>query len=128
MCWSLIIGSPLVVAVVVAVGLPVHMVFTTSTVIAFGYLAVGSSLLAFFAWYRALALGGIAKVGQIQLLQPILTMVFAALLLGEPLDPVMMGVGLLVALSVLMAQRSRVASAAAADQAGDRQRDDHVQR
>jgi drug/metabolite transporter (DMT)-like permease len=127
-CWSLIIGSPLVIAVVLAVGLPKHMTFTTSTVLAFGYLAIGSSLLAFFAWYRALALGGIAKVGQIQLLQPILTMVLAALLLGEPLDPVMMGLGLLVGLSVLMAQRTRVAGAATADQPRDSERDEHIQR
>lgn len=108
--WSLIVGSPLVLAVVLIVGLPPHMTFTASTMLAFVYLAVGSSLLAFFAWYRALAVGGIAKVGQIQLLQPILTMVFATLLLDEPLDPVMVGIGLLVGLSVVMAQRARVAT------------------
>lgn len=107
--WSLIVGSPLVLAVVLAVGLPASERITTSAVLAFVYLALGSSLLAFFAWYQALALGGIARVGQIQLLQPLLTMVFALLLLGEPLDPVLMVIGLLVALAVLMAQRSRVA-------------------
>lgn len=107
-CWSLITGSPLVVAVILAVGLPAHLTFNTNTILAFAYLAIGSSLLAFFAWYRALALGGIAKAGQIQLLQPIFTMLFAALLLDEPLDPAMIGVGLLVGLTVLMAQRSRV--------------------
>jgi drug/metabolite transporter (DMT)-like permease len=122
--WSLIVGSPLVLAVVLIVGLPPHMTFTASTMLAFVYLAVGSSLLAFFAWYRALAAGGIAKVGQIQLLQPILTMVFATLLLGEPLDPVMMGVGLLVGLSVFMAQRARVASMAPEHQARERERDE----
>jgi drug/metabolite transporter (DMT)-like permease len=104
--WSLIIGSPIALAVVLLVGLPAHMTLTAGSVAAFAYLAVGSSLLAFFAWYRALALGGIAKVGQIQLLQPILTMIFATLLLGERLDPVLMGIGLLVALSVFMAQRT----------------------
>lgn len=109
-CWSLIIGSPPVVAVIVAVGLPARPTFTASTVLAFAYLAIGSSLLAFFAWYRALALGGIAKIGQIQLLQPIFTMLFAAVLLSEPLDPVMLGVGFLVGLTVLMAQKSRVAA------------------
>ncbi len=39
--------------------------------------------LAFFAWYRGLALGGIARIGQVQLAQPVLTLVWAALLLGE---------------------------------------------
>lgn len=126
--WSLIVGAPLVLVVVLIVGLPPHMTFTGSTVLAFLYLAVGSSLLAFFAWYRALAAGGIAKVGQIQLLQPVLTMVLAMLLLGEPLDPVMMGIGLLVGVAVLMAQRARVAGAAPAHQTGDRERDQQVQR
>lgn len=110
--WSLLVGSPLVVVVILIAGFPAQILFTPITVLAFLYLAIGSSLLAFFCWYRALALGGIAKVGQIQLLQPILTMVLAWLLLGEPLDPVMVGIGLLVALSVLMAQRSRVPSTA----------------
>ncbi|GHE42620.1 transporter [Streptosporangium violaceochromogenes] len=113
-CWSLVVGSPAVVAVILAVGLPARLTFTASTVLAFAYLAIGSSLLAFFAWYRALALGGIAKTGQIQLLQPIFTMLFAVVLLGEPLDPVMLGVGFLVGLTVLMAQRSRVAAAPSA--------------
>ncbi|MGH3624585.1 MAG: DMT family transporter [Sciscionella sp.] len=124
--WSLVIGSPLVLAVVVVIGLPPHLTVTPATVLALLYLALGSSLLAFFAWYRALALGGIAKVGQIQLLQPVLTMVFAALLLGESLDPVMLGVGLLVGLSVFMAQRSRVV-AAAPDDGRDGERDEQVE-
>ena len=39
--------------------------------------------LGFFAWYAGLARGGVAKAGQIQLLQTPLTLVFAALVLGE---------------------------------------------
>lgn len=134
--WSLLVGSPLVVAVILVAGVPADITVTPATVLAFVYLAVGSSLIAFFCWYRALALGGIAKVGQIQLLQPLLTMVFAALLLGEALDPVVMGLGLLVGLTVLMAQRSRVAgggsggaaAAEPADRGRDAERDDEVQR
>jgi drug/metabolite transporter (DMT)-like permease len=53
---------------------------------AFAYVAVVSMYLGFFAWYRALALGGIAAVAQLQLLQPFLTIVASALLLGETLD------------------------------------------
>ena len=41
--------------------------------------------IAFFFWYRGMALGGVARVGQTQLLQPFLTLVGAAVLLGEPL-------------------------------------------
>jgi drug/metabolite transporter (DMT)-like permease len=43
--------------------------------------------LAFFAWYRSLAIGGIAAGGQMILLQPILSAIWAALLLGETIAP-----------------------------------------
>ena len=52
---------------------------------AFGYLAVVSMFLGFFAWYRGLALGPMAHVSQIQLLQPLMSIAWAALLLGEAL-------------------------------------------
>jgi drug/metabolite transporter (DMT)-like permease len=52
----------------------------------FAYVSLVSQYLGFFAWYRGLALGGIARVGQLQLLQPFLTLLFAALLVREPLD------------------------------------------
>ncbi|MCD0504830.1 EamA family transporter, partial [Bordetella petrii] len=55
---------------------------------AFAYLAFGSMFLGFFAWYRGLAAGGIARVGQIQLLQPFLTVVAAALLFHEAVEPI----------------------------------------
>ncbi|MNT95441.1 EamA-like transporter family protein [compost metagenome] len=51
------------------------------------YLAFGSMFLGFFAWYRGLAVGGIARVGQVQLLQPFLTVVAAALFFGESVEP-----------------------------------------
>lgn len=52
---------------------------------AFAYLAVVSMFLGFFAWYRGLALGPMAQVSQVQLAQPVLTIAWAALLLGEQL-------------------------------------------
>jgi len=52
---------------------------------AFGYLAVVSMYLGFFAWYRGLAIGPIARVSQVQLVQPVLSILWAAALLGEPL-------------------------------------------
>ena len=44
-----------------------------------------SAFLGFFAWYRGLALGPMAQVSQIQLVQPVLSICWAALLLHEPL-------------------------------------------
>jgi drug/metabolite transporter (DMT)-like permease len=52
----------------------------------FLYLATFSMYLGFFPWYRGLALGGVARVGQIQLVQPVFSLVWAAILLGEPIS------------------------------------------
>jgi len=53
---------------------------------AFAYTSVFSMFLGFFFWYRGMVRGGVARVGQVQLVQPFLTLLGAALLLGEPLQ------------------------------------------
>lgn len=50
---------------------------------AFAYLGVVSMFLGFFAWYRGLAIGPMARVSQVQLVQPVLTIGWAMVLLGE---------------------------------------------
>ena len=52
----------------------------------FAYVSVFSMFIGFFFWYRGMALGGVARVGQVQLLQPFLSMLGAALVLGESID------------------------------------------
>ena len=71
----------------------------------FAYVGVFSMFLGFFAWYRGLALGGIAVVGQTQLLQPFLTLFASALLLGEALDPATFVAAGLVILSIAIGRR-----------------------
>jgi drug/metabolite transporter (DMT)-like permease len=53
------------------------------TWLAFGYVTLFSQFIGFFAWYAGLAMGGIARVGQVQLLQIFFTMAFSALFFGE---------------------------------------------
>jgi len=52
----------------------------------FFYTALFSQWIGFFAWYKALDLGGAVRVSQIQLLMPFLTFTFSILFLGEILD------------------------------------------
>lgn len=52
----------------------------------FAYTAVFSMFIGFVFWYRGMAQGGVARVGQVQLLQPFLTLLGAAAVLGEPLQ------------------------------------------
>ncbi len=69
------------------------------------YVSVFSMLIGFVFWYRGLALGGVATVGQLQLLQPFFGFALAALLLGEAVSPAMLAVTLAVIGCVAGAKR-----------------------
>jgi drug/metabolite transporter (DMT)-like permease len=73
----------------------------------FAYVGVVSSWLGFFAWYRALALGGALRVGQVQVVQPFLSGLLAVPLLGEALDPLTGAFLVAVVFTVWMGQRAR---------------------
>ena len=73
----------------------------------FAYVALVSQYLGFFAWYRGLAVGGVARVGQLQLGQPVLSMAWAALLLGEAVSGASLVAAAAVLACVVMTQRAR---------------------
>jgi drug/metabolite transporter (DMT)-like permease len=76
-------------------------------------LGVSSMYLGFFAWYRGLALAGIARGGQVQQLQALLTLVWSALLLREQVTRVTVFAAAGVIVCVVWAQRARVPAEAA---------------
>lgn len=77
---------------------------------AFAYLAVVSMFLGFFAWYRGLAIGPMAQVSQVQLAQPVMSILWAGLLLRENIGwPTILG-GVAVVGCALLAVRARTAS------------------
>jgi drug/metabolite transporter (DMT)-like permease len=69
------------------------------------YVSVFSMLIGFVFWYRGLALGGIAGVGQLQLLQPFFGLALAGLLLHEPVAWTMIAATGFVVLCVVGAKR-----------------------
>lgn len=83
--WALLLSAPFLIGPV-ALHAPATLAAPASAWLAFAYVMVVSQFLGFLAWYRGLALGGIARVGQTQLLQPILTILASGVLLGEPGD------------------------------------------
>ncbi|QKI79587.1 DMT family transporter [Achromobacter xylosoxidans] len=87
-CWALVISAPVLVAPVGWMAAQQAAWPAADVIWASAYLAFGSMFLGFFAWYRGLAAGGIARVGQIQLLQPFLTVLAATLFFGESADMV----------------------------------------
>lgn len=84
--WALIVALPIVLPGAVYFGwhdaAAVHAASHRAW-LGLAYISVMSMFFGFFAWYRGLALGGVARVGQVQLLQPFLTLFVATLLLGE---------------------------------------------
>ena len=72
------------------------------------YIGAMSMYLGFFACNAGLALGGVARVGQVQLLQPFFSLVLAAALLGEPIDAETAIAAILVAAIVLVGRRTRI--------------------
>jgi drug/metabolite transporter (DMT)-like permease len=85
-CWVLAASLPLT-ALATAASWP-QAPARASAWLGFGYVSLFSMWLGFFAWYRGLALGGVVRVSQVQLLQPFLALLFAVPVLGERLDPV----------------------------------------
>ena len=82
-CWALVVSLPVVA--------PLSLVLAPATLsgislpawLSLGYVALFSMLIGFVFWYRGLAQGGIAAVGQLQLLQPFFGLALAAGLLHE---------------------------------------------
>jgi drug/metabolite transporter (DMT)-like permease len=70
------------------------------------YVAGVSMFAGFFAWYRGLATGGIARVSQLQLAQPVLTLGWSVLLLGEHVGPATLAAALVVMAAVGLSVRS----------------------
>jgi drug/metabolite transporter (DMT)-like permease len=69
------------------------------------YVSLFSMLIGFVFWYRGLAQGGIAAVGQLQLLQPFFGLALAATLLGEQVSVGMLAVTLAVVACVAGAKK-----------------------
>ncbi len=110
-CWALLLSLPLLLPFLI-----VDVVHTTPTADAagwssFAYTAAVSMFLGFFAWYRGLALGGVAKVSQVQLAQPLLTVGASVMLFGQRLEPAAVVAAVAVLSCVAVAQRTRVAGA-----------------
>ena len=103
--WALVLALPFMLALTVRtwpssfalVGLPAWL--------GLAYVSVFSMLIGFVFWYRGLAQGGIAAVGQLQLLQPFMGLGLAALLLHETVSVTMLAVTLAAVACVTLAKR-----------------------
>jgi len=106
--WIVIFALPITVPVTL-IGLgPVGFDEPWTAWLGLAYIGAVSMFFGFFAWYAGLALGGIARVSQIQLLQPMMSLVWASIFLHEQLDLLIVVVALVVLASVAGSKRSAI--------------------
>ena len=114
-CWALVISLPVMLPLAWWMQPESFGAVSAAAWWGLAYVSLFSMLIGFVFWYRGLALGGIAGVGQLQLLQPFFGFVLAALVLHETVPPAMIGATVAVIGCVVGARRfGRVAPAAAA--------------
>jgi drug/metabolite transporter (DMT)-like permease len=107
--WVVVLALPLTIPASVALWLETSSRYRpgagawTSLIL----LGVSSMYVGFFAWYRGLALAGIARGGQVQQLQALLTLAWSALLLGERITASTVVAALAVIVAVVWSQRGR---------------------
>ncbi|GAA1324150.1 DMT family transporter [Nonlabens tegetincola] len=105
--WALVVAAPLMIGLTFAAVAEHGASATPTQWLAFGYLGLVSMFLGFVAWYRGLEIGPMAQVSQVQLVQPVLTLAWAALILHEPVGWLTVAGGLAVIACALFAVRTR---------------------
>lgn len=103
--WALVLSAPIMLLLSLLT-LPSSWESVTAPAwLSLAYVSVFSMLVGFVFWYRGLALGGIAGVGQLQLLQPFFGLCLAGVLLGEPIETTMIAATALIVIFVAFAKR-----------------------
>ncbi|MBK0063308.1 MULTISPECIES: DMT family transporter [unclassified Acinetobacter] len=105
-CWALVISLPVMLMITILNYSTLtisHLSF--SALLALLYVSLFSMLIGFFFWYHGLAQGGIATVGQLQLLQPLFGLALAALLLHESISWIMLLILLGIIICVAFAKK-----------------------
>ncbi len=104
-CWALVLSLPVMVGLSISYWPSSFAHVTLPGWASLGYVSVFSMLVGFVFWYRGLAQGGIAAIGQLQLLQPFFGLALAATLLHEAVTPAMLAVTVAVILCVYATRR-----------------------
>jgi drug/metabolite transporter (DMT)-like permease len=103
--WALVLAAPLMLVLTIVTLPPSWRGIGVSAWLGLAYVSVFSMLVGFVFWYRGLALGGIARIGQLQLLQPFFGLALAGLLLGEPVAWTMIAATGVIVICVAFARR-----------------------
>lgn len=107
--WSLVVWGPILLVVTFWSLATEALTPDVTDWAAFAYLATVSMFFGFFAWYRGLAIGPVSAVSQVQLTQPVMSIMWSAVILGEAIAPQVVLGGTAVIACAALAVRSRLA-------------------
>lgn len=106
--WAIVIGAPFFV-------IPVVMDFSVEMLtapfqawVSLFYLAIVSQFLAYIVWYGGMALGGVARVSQLQYIQPFIMIIFATIFLDESITLVTIVTAIIVVVSVIVGKNAPI--------------------
>lgn len=106
--WAMVLTLPL--------NIPATYIFSNVSILSlsfgaltsFLYIGLFSAYIGFFFWYGGIALGGISRVGQVQLLQPFLTLIGAYFILSEQITPLNTIFAIVVLIAVLVGSQTKI--------------------
>lgn len=104
-CWALVFALPFIFIPAWLQAPDLSVSLPLSVWLSFLYLALVSQLIGFFLWNKGLAIGGVARVSQVQLIQPFVTIVASALLINEAIEMSTFIFSLLVVVTVAIGKR-----------------------
>lgn len=109
--WALVLSLPFSLALAIFTFETSYLHVPFKSMAAFLYLALFSMYIGFMFWYQGLLIGGVARVSQVQLLQPFCTLIIASLFLDEELTMINAVFATLVVLSVMIGKKMLISKA-----------------
>lgn len=114
LCWAMIIMAPLATPLLAWSVIEYDWTGPSpgSAWAGLAYACLVSMFLGSIAWYRGLAQGGVARIGQLNLIQPLVALLWSALLLGEEVTAFSIGCACIIFAAMMICVRCRIEAAA----------------
>jgi drug/metabolite transporter (DMT)-like permease len=109
-CWALVLSIPVLLPIALQHAPSNFSSISVNAILGFLYVSIFSMFIGIIAWYQGLSLGGIARVGQIQLVQPFLTILASAVFLSEHLSITTLSFAVGVIVCVALGKQTQIST------------------
>ncbi len=108
--WALVASLPVAIPLTAVALVRSPFAPSAESLVALAYMAVFSVFVGMVLWYRAMGLAGVPRASAVQLAQPLMSVFWSWLIIGEALRPQTVIAAFLVLVCVATAQRARMAT------------------